>query len=79
MAWIDWIIVIALLVGLNLVAWWCKKYLKSVADFLVAGRKVGKFLGTTSGDIAAGVGIIALLATIIFVPRPGTEESNGGE
>jgi len=29
--------------------------------------------------VGAIVGIIALLATIKFVPRPGTEESNGGE
>ncbi len=64
MAWIDWFIVILMMVGLNLVAWYCKRYLKSVADFLVAGRKVGKFLGTTSGDIAAGVGIVSLLATM---------------
>ena len=64
MSWFDWIIVIFMLVGLNLVALWCKKYLKSVADFLVAGRKVGKFLGTTTGEIAAGIGVIALLATM---------------
>ncbi len=29
--------------------------------------------------VGAIVGIIALVATIIFVPRPRTEESNGGE
>ncbi len=64
MAWIDWFIAAGMLLGLNFVALGCRKYLKSVADFLVAGRNVGKFLGNVSGDIAAGVGIMSLLATM---------------
>ena len=38
MSWIDWVIVFVIIGGLNLVEVLCRKYIKSVADFLVAGR-----------------------------------------
>ena len=46
MGLIDWAIVAGLLVVLTAVAYNTKKYTKSVADFLVAGRGAGKYLTT---------------------------------
>jgi solute:Na+ symporter, SSS family len=61
MSWIDWVIVAVIIGGLNLVAVLCRKYIKSVADFLVAGRGVGKFLGMTASE-ASMVGAITIVA-----------------
>lgn len=45
--------------------------MKSVADFLVAGRKVSKFMGSTAGELAAGIGVISLLATMLAAYESG--------
>ncbi len=58
---IDWLIIAILFIGLNLVGWYCKRYVKSVADFLVAGRNAGRYLGLTAGGMA-GLGAITVLA-----------------
>lgn len=62
--WFDWVIVVFLLVILNISAFFCRKYLRGVADFLVAGRKVGKYLGITSGEVAAGIGLVPLIGML---------------
>ena len=58
---LDWIIITSLFIGLNIVGWYCKRYVKSVADFLVAGRNAGRYLGLTAGGMA-GLGAITILA-----------------
>ena len=58
---IDWIIITSLFVGLNIVGWYCKRYVNSVADFLVAGRNAGRYLGLTASGMA-GLGAITILA-----------------
>lgn len=58
---IDWIIVGVFLGSLGFVGLYCRKFVKSVADFLVAGRGVGKFLGMTAAD-ASGMGLISIIA-----------------
>ena len=45
---IDWIIAIAFLALLTCSGWFCRRYVKGVADFLVAGRHMGKFLGLST-------------------------------
>ncbi len=52
MTWIDWMIVI---VTLGLMMWsvvFTKKFMKSVADFLAAGRTAGRYLITVSMGMA---------------------------
>jgi SSS family solute:Na+ symporter len=58
---VDWAIIIILFIGLNLVGWYCKRYVKSVADFLVAGRNAGRYLGLTASSMA-GLGAITIIA-----------------
>jgi len=60
MSYIDWLIVIIVLVALAIVGIVSRKYMKSVADFLVAGRGVGRFLGQTT-SFAAGVGAVSIV------------------
>jgi SSS family solute:Na+ symporter len=57
---IDWLVLAALFVAFNAGAYFCRKYIKSVADFLVAGRNVGRFLGAAS-DTMQGLGAISIL------------------
>jgi SSS family solute:Na+ symporter len=61
MALVDWLIVIAVLggiIGLGLVT---RRYMRSVADFLAAGRSAGRYLITISYGVA-NIGAITVLA-----------------
>jgi len=58
---IDWIIFAALVAALNLMGYMSRKYIKGVADFLVAGRSVGRYLGMGS-DSMMGLGAVSILA-----------------
>ena len=60
---IDWIIAIAFLALLTCSGWFCRRYIKGVADFLVAGRHMGKFLGLSTQS-AEGIGLISI-ATLL--------------
>ena len=57
---IDWTIVVVFLTFLIAVGVYCRKYIKDVADFLVAGRGIGKYLGGTAAE-AANIGVISLV------------------
>lgn len=59
---IDWFFFTGLLVALVLVSFFFRRFAKSVAGFLVAGRNVGRYLGLES-DSMAGLGAITILAT----------------
>jgi solute:Na+ symporter, SSS family len=56
---LDWTLLVFLFTGLFLVALWCRKYVRGVADFVLAGRKVGMFLGLSTGT-AEGIGLISI-------------------
>ena len=58
---IDWLIFVGLFIGLNLIAYLCRKLVKGVADFLVAGRTVGRYLGLET-DAMAGLGAVSIMA-----------------
>ena len=62
MHWIDWSILIAVAVGITLVAVSTRKYTKSVADFLSANRCAGKYLLGVADGIA-GLGAITIIAS----------------
>src|SRR5437773_129569 len=53
---IDWILVIIPLVGVLALAFYTKRYVKSVADFLAGGRCAGRYLiANAFGESASGV------------------------
>ena len=58
---IDWTILFVFLLALIGVGIYCKRYVNSVADFLVAGRGVGKYLGMTAGE-SQSFGVVTLVA-----------------
>lgn len=62
MTWIDWTIVAVAMVIVLSMAMATKKYMRSVADFLAAGRCGGRYLLTISEDMAAfaAIAVIAL-------------------
>jgi SSS family solute:Na+ symporter len=59
--WIDWSIFIVLFIALNLMGFLCRKLIRGVAHFLVAGRNVGRYLGL-GADVMQGTGAITILA-----------------
>ena len=59
--WIDWSIVLTLLVFMVIVVVTTKHYMRGVADFLAANRCAGRYLLCVSDGIA-GLGAITLLA-----------------
>ena len=70
MTWIDWAIVIffyALLVGVGV---YSRKFMRGVADYLVAGRGVRKYLGFSAGG-AADMGAAGVIASLEGMYRGG--------
>jgi len=63
MAWIDWLIIVVIYLGLVVVGIASRKYMKGVSGFLVAGRSMGKYLGYATGN-AADVGAVAVIASM---------------
>ena len=63
MHWLDWLIVGGLLVFLIAMAEGTKKYMRSVADFLVANRCAGRYLLSVAEGLA-GIGALGIIATM---------------
>jgi Na+/proline symporter len=63
MSWIDWCIVVVPLTFLLFVAFYSQKYVKSVVDFLAAGRVAGRYL-LSVGDFMSTLSVITLIAGI---------------
>ena len=63
MGWIQWMIIATFLVRLSGSGWFCKKYIKGVGNWLVAGRGCGKYLGATAGE-AASYGAISFIGML---------------
>ena len=55
----DWLIFGSMLFGLLVIAWWCRRHMRSVADFLIVGRKMRKYLGLSTGT-AEGIGLVSI-------------------
>jgi len=60
---LDWSIAIGMLAALIIVAFSLGKFCKSVADFLLGGRKIRKYLGMSAGA-AEGVGLGTIAANM---------------
>ena len=61
MHWIDWIIVIVPVMFILGIAVYAKKYVRGVADFLVAGRVAGRYV-ISVGDMSAALSVLGLIA-----------------
>ena len=55
----DWLIFGSMLLGLLVITWWCRRHMRSVADFLIVGRKMRKYLGLSTGT-AEGIGLVSI-------------------
>jgi SSS family solute:Na+ symporter len=47
-SWLDWAIVLAYVVAAAVIGLLCRRYIRSLADFVVAGRGVSSFLGVAT-------------------------------
>ena len=63
MSTLDWTIATGLLIALIVAAVYLGRLNKSVADFILAGRKVRKYLGMSSGT-AEGLGLASIAASL---------------
>ncbi|MCI5778649.1 MAG: sodium:panthothenate symporter [Lentisphaeria bacterium] len=63
MNWVDWVIVIVPVTFVYCVGLYSRRYVRSVADFLSAGRCCGRYV-INVGDIANSLSIIGIVATI---------------
>lgn len=63
MSWIDWLIVIIPVAFVFAIGIYSTKYIRSVADFLSAGRICGRYI-INVGDIANALSIIVIIASI---------------
>jgi len=60
---IDWLFVIGIYLFVVCSAWFTKKYMRGVADFLAAGRTAGRYLISVASGIA-GLGAITIVANL---------------
>jgi Na+/proline symporter len=60
---IDWLIVVVPVLAILGVAVYAKRYVRGVVDFLAAGRVAGRYV-ISVGDMAAGLGVITLVALV---------------
>ena len=61
MNWVDWTIVILPVSFVLFLAWYSKRYARSVVDFLAAGRVAGRYV-ISVGDLMAMISVITLVA-----------------
>lgn len=61
MSWIDWTLVIGLLVGRTIFTVWIARFMKGVADFLSANRAGGRYILANAQGMP-GIGAISVVA-----------------
>ncbi|MGN0866882.1 MAG: sodium:solute symporter [Oligosphaeraceae bacterium] len=61
MMWLDWVIVALPLIAVVVIGFIAEHYVRSVSDFLAAGRRAGRYLLTVS-EGTAGMGLISVVA-----------------
>ncbi|MBE6372755.1 MAG: sodium:panthothenate symporter [Lentisphaerae bacterium] len=70
MNWYNWLIVILPFAGVLYMAFYVRKYIRSVPDFLAGGRVCGRYL-LSVGTMEAGLSVIALIAYVEVHYRTG--------
>ena len=63
MGFLDYLVVIIPVLFVLLAAWYTRRYVKGVADFLAAGRVAGRYIISVA-DMANGLAIISLVAYV---------------
>lgn len=71
MYWIDWLLVAIPLVLVCGIAIVTRRYIRSVSDFLAAGRVAGRYL-VANAESSANVGAIAIVALFEMLYKAGT-------
>ncbi len=71
MNWIDWTLICVPVGIVVLVAWHVRRYVRSVSDFLAAGRVAGRYL-VANAEGTAAMGAITIVATFELLYRAGT-------
>ncbi len=61
MTWLSWLIVVLPVFGVLWAAFYSRRYVKDVADYLACGRVAGRYV-ISVGDLAAGLSVISLVA-----------------
>ncbi|MCC6422128.1 MAG: hypothetical protein IT447_01505 [Phycisphaerales bacterium] len=70
MHWIDWAILIVPLIGVLWISVKTQRYMRSVSDFMAAGRGAGRYLVATAG-MMAGWGLISAVAEFELIYKAG--------
>ena len=63
MAWYDYLIVFVPLLFIYGMAFYCRRYIRGVVDFLATGRLCGRYVMTVA-DVASGLSIIGIVAYV---------------
>ncbi|NLF60276.1 MAG: sodium:panthothenate symporter [Lentisphaerae bacterium] len=63
MQWFDWCIAVIPMIFVVGLAFYTRKYIKGVADFLAAGRVAGRYV-LCVGDMASGLSVITIVALV---------------
>lgn len=71
MSWIDWTVVVLPLLVVFCIAIVTHRYVKTVVDFLAAGRGAGRYLVCVA-EGAAGVGLITVIGAFERIYNGGT-------
>ena len=58
--WYHWLIVLVPVIGVCIAAWRCRRYVRSVSDFLVAGRCAGRYV-LLSGGMMGGLSVVTFV------------------
>ena len=70
MHWIDWTVVVMVMVFFIVLAYSTKKYTQSTSDFLAANRLAGRYL-LCMADGVAGLGAVSIIARFQMVYEAG--------
>ncbi len=62
MHWIDWLILLLPLAAILWLAFYCRRYVRGIADFLAAGRVAGRYV-ISVGDLQTSLAVVYLVAT----------------
>lgn len=76
MTWLSWMIVVLPMIGILYAAFYSKRYVKDVADYLACGRVAGRYV-ISVGDMAAGLSVISFVAASEATIRPAWRLASG--
>ena len=63
MSWIDWLIMIVPMVFVLYMGFYTRRYIRSVSDYLAAGRVAGRYV-LTVGNVAQALAVVGLIGFV---------------